>query len=128
MATMQVDLVSPEAKIWSGEAEYVGAVTIEGSIGILPGHIPYLAELATGVLTIRPSNGSEVHAAVHGGFLSVSDAGVQVLAEVAELAADIDVQRAQQALSRAEGTTGALEDESVQAVRRAQTRIAAAAN
>ncbi|MEP7055859.1 MAG: F0F1 ATP synthase subunit epsilon [Actinomycetota bacterium] len=97
---MQVDLVSAERKLWSGEAEMVIARTTEGEIGILPGHAPMLGELGSGPVRIITPDGTEVVAAIHGGFLSVSGDGVSVLADIAELAADIDVARAQAAADR----------------------------
>lgn len=77
------------------------ARTTEGELGVLPGHIPLLGELAPGgVVRIRQEGGEELVVAVHGGFLSVTKDGVSILAEIAELAGDIDVSRAQAALER----------------------------
>ncbi len=118
---LRVAVVSVEREVWSGEAVSVTARTTEGDIGVLPGHAPVLGQLAEGgVVRIVESGGGEVLAAVHGGFLSVTDEGVTVLAEVAELASDIDVSRAQDALQRAQG-----EDDQA-ATRRAQSRLRAA--
>jgi F-type H+-transporting ATPase subunit epsilon len=101
MATMHVELVSIEAPIWSGEATAVFARTVVGQLGILPGHIPLLGALEPGFLVrIDQEGGESLRVAVHGGFLSVSRAGVSVLAEQAELASDIDVARAREALNR----------------------------
>lgn len=120
MAQLHVELVSVEREVWSGEADFVSARTTEGDIGILPGHAPLLGELAEGaVVTIKQSGGAQVVAAVHGGFLSITDDGVTVLAEIAELAADIDAGRAQAALQRAQSEG----DDS--AVRRAESRLRA---
>jgi F-type H+-transporting ATPase subunit epsilon len=71
----------------------------------------------TGQVTIRTTDGETVLVAVHGGFLSVSDDTVSILAEVAELAEEIDVARAQEALDRAQG------DDAEQERRRAETRL-----
>ena len=121
MAELHVELVSVEREVWSGEAESVIARTTEGEIGILPGHAPLLGELADGgVVRVMLAGGGEVVAAVHGGFLSVTDQGVTVLAEVAELAEDIDASRARAALDRAQG------EDDVQARRRAEGRLRAA--
>ncbi|WP_375479608.1 F0F1 ATP synthase subunit epsilon [uncultured Jatrophihabitans sp.] len=101
MATMHVELVSIERQLWSGEASAVFARTSEGQIGILPGHIPLLGALEPGYMVrIDREDGDELRVAVHGGFLSVSRDGVSVLAEQAELADDIDVARAREALNR----------------------------
>lgn len=104
MATMNVELVSVERKLWSGEASAVFARTTEGELGILPGHTPLLGELAQGwIVRIEREGEPELRVAVHGGFLSVRKDGVSVLAETAEPAEDIDVARAREALQRAEG-------------------------
>ena len=126
MATLQVELVAVERKIWSGEARMVIARTTEGELGVLPGHAPLLGELAPGgVVTIRVESGEDVIATAHGGFLSVTDRGVSILAETAELATEIDVERAREALRRAE-EAGADDPEALDAGRRAQSRLRAA--
>ncbi|SFE69138.1 F0F1 ATP synthase subunit epsilon [Blastococcus tunisiensis] len=125
MATLQVELVAVERKIWSGEATMVIARTTEGELGILPGHAPLLGELAGGgVVTIRTDSGEDVVVAAHGGFLSVTERGVSILAETAEIAGEIDVERAREALRRAEGDGD--DPEAVDAARRAQSRLRAA--
>lgn len=114
MPTMRVGLVSPERQLWAGDAEMVVARTLDGELGILPGHIPLLGLLAEGgVVRIKPGGGQpEVTAAVHGGFLSVSKQGVSILAETAELAHEIDVQAARADLGSAEpGSAEALRAE-----------------
>jgi F-type H+-transporting ATPase subunit epsilon len=100
---MQVELVSIEAGIWSGEASAIYGRTVDGDLGILPGHIPLLGALAPGYpVRIVQEGGEELVVAVHGGFLSVRTDGVSVLAEQAEMADDIDVARAREALNRAD--------------------------
>lgn len=95
MAEMSVELVAPDRLLWSGQATFVFARTTEGEIGILPNHIPLVAELIEGeMVRIDTTDGEEVHAAVHGGFLSVTERGVSVLAEDAELRSEIDVEQA----------------------------------
>jgi F-type H+-transporting ATPase subunit epsilon len=120
VAELHVELVSVEREIWSGEADFVSARTTEGDIGILPGHAPLLGELAEGHIVTIKQGGSAVVVAVHGGFLSVTDDGVTVLAEIAELGPDIDTGRAQSALERARSAG----DEAAQ--RRAESRLLAA--
>ncbi len=122
---LKVELVSVERLIWSGEADMVIARTTEGELGILPGHAPVLGQLSEdqGVVQIHRSGESNLIAAVHGGFLSVTAAGVSILAETAELSEEIDVQRAQQALDRAEAGDGP--DETAAAAR-ANARLTAA--
>lgn len=125
MATLHVELVAVERRIWSGEASIVIARTTEGELGILPRHAPLLGQLAEGgVVLIRPESGEEITVAAHGGFLSVTDRGVSILAESAEISTEIDVERARQALRRAED---ALDDPDAQAAaRRARGRLLAA--
>lgn len=121
MAELHVELVSVEREVWSGEASMVVARTTEGEIGILPGHAPLLGQLAEGgVVTIYAEGGGTMLIAVAGGFLSVTDQGVTILAEVAELAQDIDVARAKAALERARG------EQDQAAARRAESRLRAA--
>ncbi len=106
MAVMQVDLVSVERPIWSGEATAVFARTLDGDLGILPGHTPLLGALEPGRTVRIDREGEEsLQVAVHGGFLSVRADGVAVLAEMAETADEIDVARARAALDRADADT-----------------------
>jgi F-type H+-transporting ATPase subunit epsilon len=125
VATVHVELVAVERRIWSGEATIVIARTTEGELGILPGHVPLLGQLADGgVVLIRQEGGEELVVAAHGGFLSVTEDGVSVLAEVAELASEIDVDRARQALERARSADD--DPEAKAAELRAQSRLRAA--
>ena len=81
---LHVDLVAVEEKIWSGEAEMLVARTTEGGLGVLPGHAPLLGLLAEpSQVRIRLAGGEQLTYDVTGGFLSVSDQGVTVLAESA---------------------------------------------
>ncbi|MGK5114368.1 MULTISPECIES: F0F1 ATP synthase subunit epsilon [unclassified Geodermatophilus] len=125
MATLQVELVAVERLIWSGEASMVIARTTEGELGVLPGHAPLLGELAPGgVVTIRTTEGEDLVVAAHGGFLSVTQRGVSILAETAEISSEIDVERAREALRRAEDSGD--DAEALAAARRAQSRLRAA--
>ncbi|MGY1638503.1 F0F1 ATP synthase subunit epsilon [Geodermatophilus sp. SYSU D00742] len=125
MATLQVELVAVERMIWSGEASMVIARTTEGELGVLPGHAPLLGELAPGgVVRIRTTEGEDMVVAAHGGFLSVTQRGVSILAETAEISSEIDVERAREALRRAE--EGGDDPDAVAAARRAQSRLLAA--
>ncbi|HLU56533.1 MAG TPA: F0F1 ATP synthase subunit epsilon [Pseudonocardia sp.] len=123
MATMNVELVAVERRIWSGEANFVLARTTEGEIGILPGHEPTLAQLEdTAVVRVDGTDGKSTTLAVHGGFLSITPDNVTVLAEYAELADEIDVARARNALQRADAS----DPEGARAAARAQVRLKAA--
>lgn len=121
---LKVELVAVERQIWSGEAELVIARTTEGELGILPGHIPLLGQLAEGgIVRIVQEDGDELVVVAHGGFLSVTERGVAVLADVAEFASEIDVPRARQALDRARDAD---DDDARAAAKRAEARLVAA--
>lgn len=101
---INVDLVSVERMIWSGEATMVIARTTEGELGVLPGHAPLFGQLSDiGTVRIQREGDQELVAAVHGGFISITAKGVSVLAELAELSDEIDVERAQRAYDDASG-------------------------
>jgi F-type H+-transporting ATPase subunit epsilon len=120
---MTVELVAVERRLWSGEGSFVFARTTEGEIGVLPGHEPTLAQLEqAGVVRIDTPQGDSITAAVHGGFLSVTPEGVTVLAETAELAESIDVERAKAAANRADEST----EDGAAAKARAEARLKAA--
>jgi F-type H+-transporting ATPase subunit epsilon len=123
---VHVELVSVERLLWSGEARMVIARTTEGELGVLPGHAPLLGELAAGgIVRIQQEQaGEELVFAVHGGFLSVTEDGVSILAELAERADEIDAARAQQALERAR-SAGEDDSEAGAAASRALSRLRA---
>jgi F-type H+-transporting ATPase subunit epsilon len=123
-SVLDVAVVSAERLLWQGQAKSVVAKTPEGEIGILPGHEPVLALLLESPLRIEEPDGAKMMVAVHGGFFSVDSNKVNVIAEVAELAEDIDLERAQAALSRAQAAGEENEDPS--AIKRAETRITVA--
>ncbi len=108
--TLQVELVVPEGEVWSGPARLVIAKTLDGDIGVLTGHTPVLGILAAGsVVTIRPEQsadgdggeGDGVTAAVGGGFFSVADDRVSILAHQAQLGREVDTAAARAALDSA---------------------------
>ncbi|GAA4218814.1 F-type H+-transporting ATPase subunit epsilon [Streptosporangium album] len=130
MAKLRVGVVSPEREIWSGEADMVIAKTIDGEIGIMPKHAPVLGVLVEGgVLTVKRGGGeTDLVAAVHGGFLSVADDEVSILAELAELGSEVDVAAAKDALARAQASIEANQEDADAAVeaKRARARLRAA--
>jgi F-type H+-transporting ATPase subunit epsilon len=123
VAELQVDLVSVDRRVWSGEATMVIARTTEGEIGILPGHAPVLGVLVDGsTVEIREASGETLLVAIDGGFLSVDESGVRILAESAVLGSEVDV-----AAARADLQGGHAEDsESAVVARRAEARLRAA--
>ncbi|MGI8983779.1 MAG: F0F1 ATP synthase subunit epsilon [Acidimicrobiales bacterium] len=120
--TLQVELVSPERILYSGEADMVIARTIDGEIAFMTGHAPFIGSLGIGAVTVRGTDGTEVKAAVHEGFVEVTDDRVTILSDVAELADDIDADRARRALDDLEHTK-ADTDEAEAGLRRAQLRV-----
>lgn len=127
MATLQVELVSPERELWAGEAEMVVATTQDGDIGIMPSHSPVLGNLVEGgiVRVLGERQEERLVAAVHGGFISVAGNRVSVLAEHAELGEEVDVAEARSALERALAELGESEEAAVEAAR-ARARLRAA--
>ena len=121
MAEIAVELVAVERMLWSGQASIVTAQTTEGEIGVLPGHEPMLGQLVdNGVVVIRPVDGDKLVAAVQGGFLSVSEDKVTILAEFAVWADEIDVAEAEVAAASDDEETKGLGEAKLRAVRRNQ--------
>ena len=121
MAEIAVELVAVERMLWSGQASIVTAQTTEGEIGVLPGHEPMLGQLVdNGVGVIRPVDGDKLVAAVQGGFLSISEDKVTILAEFAVWADEIDVAEAEVAAASDDEETKALGEAKLRAVRRNQ--------
>ena len=103
MASMTVEVVSPERVLFSGEATMVITRTQGGGeIAFLPGHAPFLGALSENHTRVFLVDGSTHDIAVHAGFVEVSNSKVSILSDVAELGPDIDVERALTALARAE--------------------------
>jgi len=86
MAQLNVDLVAADRKVWSGVASSVSAPSIDGQIGILPGHTPLLAVMKAGSVRVVGGDGKLFEARVSGGFLSVDDGLVTVVADKIETA------------------------------------------
>ena len=102
--TLSVELVQPEGELWSGNADMVIARTLDGEIGILTNHAPLIGILYEGSMVhIRPDDSSQpdVFAAISGGFLSVANNRVSILAREAVLGRYVDTAATQAALSDA---------------------------
>lgn len=82
---LQVEVVSPERVLFSGEADMVVARAEGGDIAFLTGHAPFLGELGAGVVRVKLSDGSDVKVSVDGGFVEVRDNHVIILSDAAEL-------------------------------------------
>lgn len=87
MANLTVSVVSADHEVWTGEATQIVAKTVEGEIGILVGHEPILAILADGEVRITTLDGKKVVVSAEGGFFSVNQNAVQVVAGQASLVA-----------------------------------------
>lgn len=122
--TLQVEVVAADRLVWSGEGRMVIARTVEGDVGILPGHAPILSLMIDGVVDVQTPEGETWVAAVSSGFLSVAHDRVSVLAEYAEASHDIDLQSAREDFERAKAAGE--DDEDAQArLRLAEARIRA---
>ena len=129
---MDVSIVSPEANVWEGEAEMVIARSPEGEFGIMRGHIPFLAALVPGKVTVVSGDSRDVFF-VPGGFLESSgepdDYHVIVLADDAEPADSIDASRAQELLEEARRKRDERDDDAAEAeLRVAMARVDLADN
>jgi F-type H+-transporting ATPase subunit epsilon len=126
--TLHVEVVSPERILWTGDAVRVIARTVGGGeIAFLTGHAPFVGALDIGTVRVHTDEGGDETIAVHGGFVEVSHDRVTVLSDVAEVASQIDVERARAAQERAETHLRTEQDaEAEAALRRARVRIAAA--
>lgn len=122
---LTVEVVSPERVLYTGEGDMVVCRTSEGEIAFLPGHVPFLGALGIGVVRVLLPGEGEQAVAVHGGFVEVSNDRVIVLSDVAELAEQIDVDRARRAQQTAQERLNTEPDdtEAQEALLRAQTRL-----
>ncbi len=96
-----LEIVTPERLAFSGEVDTVVLPGIDGELGVLPHHAPLVSTLGVGELRYR-TGGREESFAIAGGFLQVRPDKVVVMAETADLAAEIDVEKAQEARREAE--------------------------
>jgi F-type H+-transporting ATPase subunit epsilon len=122
---LHVEIVSPERVLYSGEGDMVVARATDGDIAFLPGHAPYIGALGVAAVRVLLPQHGEQAAAVHGGFVNVSNDRVIVLSDVAELPEQIDVERARAAVVRAQEALRANEhdDEARMALARAEVRL-----
>ncbi len=98
----QVEVVSVEERLWSGEATFVIAQTTEGELGVLAHHEPLFGQLTDGgAVAIDTVGGERLAAAIHGGFLSVTGEKVTVLADEAEWASSLEETEVRRALEAA---------------------------
>src|SRR6476620_11240040 len=97
MADMDVDIVAVDRKIWSGKATFVFTRTTAGEIGILPRHIPVVAQLVDDAMVrVEREGEDDLRIAVNGGFTSVTEEAVRILVENAEFESEINADAAKQ--------------------------------
>lgn len=130
VAPLHVEIVSPEQVLYAGEAGMVVCRTADGDIAFMAGHVPLLGALGTAAVRVLESDGAPIFtAAVHAGFVEVSNDHVIVLSDVAELPDAIDVARAERAKAGAEQALAANADDedAAAALARANLRLEVAA-
>ena len=98
---IQLEIVTPERLVYEDEVDSVNVPGIEGELGILPHHAPLVSTLGYGELRIR-KGGAEESFAIVGGFVQVRPDKVVVMAETADVASDIDLEKAEEARREAE--------------------------
>ncbi len=118
---LEVHLVATDREVWEGTATLVSFETLDGGIGIMPGHSPLMAILKDGPVLIRQVEGGDLIAAVHTGFAVVDSGKVIILAESSELAEEIDIKQAKILLEQAHASEDG--DTKDAAIARAETRI-----
>lgn len=96
---LHVEVVSADRVVWSGSAVNIIARTVEGDIGILPGHEPLMAVLEPSLVEIVTAEGASESLMVDGGFISVADGRVSVLAQFAELGREVSLEEARMELA-----------------------------
>ena len=125
---LTLELVTPEKVAWSAPADFVVLPAADGEMGVLPGHMPFLVQLAEGEVRVTENNQVK-RFAVSGGFAEIKDNVVSLFAETAELSDQINAERARQSLERAkaESTKPNLDPmvlaQIEAAIRRAQVRL-----
>jgi len=102
---LQLEIVTPEAKVFSDNVEFVALTGIEGEMGIYPDHMPVMTQLVAGEITAR-KEGQNIYLAVGDGFVQITGKRVAVLTDMAIKADDIDEAKAEEAQRKAEARLG----------------------
>jgi F-type H+-transporting ATPase subunit epsilon len=113
----RLDIVTPERLVFSGEVTSIVAPGVSGYFGIMANHQPLIVALNAGVLRFEEAVGGQTVMAIGGGFFEVSHNRAIVLADTAELAREIDAQRARSAMQRAKDRLMGKSEEKVDADR-----------
>ena len=127
MATMHLEITTAEKQVYADEVEALVAPGIDGELGILPHHAPLMTGLQPGEIMIR-KDGQDSYLMVSGGFMEVMANQVTILADAAERSEEIDEERAQEAMRRAQERLASRESDqdlemAVASIRRAEVRL-----
>ena len=125
---LQIEIVTPEKLLVSDTAEEIQIPGLDGYLGVLPGHAPLISELTSGEISYRKPGGGIERLAVHWGFAEVLPNKVTILAEVAEYAREIDVERAKRLRESAEALlrehpSGPERERALRGIKQAETRL-----
>ncbi len=119
---LQLDIVTPQAPVFSEAVDSVTLPTVNGEAGLLPGHAALVSALGAGILSYT-RGGETQRLMVSGGFVEVNQDRVSVLAEIAETAGDIDAERARLELQEAQAELTALTSGDTDAFDAAKTKL-----
>ena len=124
---LHVEVVAADRLVWSGQAVNIIARTVEGDVGILPGHEPFLAVLVPCVVEIVTADGRSESLAVDGGFISVANGRVSVLSQLARLGHGVGLGEARREAStlEAKAMQGEADDDELHHLRILQAQIRA---
>ena len=125
---MMLEIITAERQVYSDEVDMVIAPGIDGQLGILPRHAPLMTILKSGELTVRKEGEEDLYVAVSGGFMEVSGNRVSILADACERSDEIDEERAQRAVQRAQERLANRDsdmdlEKGMASLQRAQTRV-----
>ena len=122
--TFNLQIVTPEREILNAAVQQVSLPGMAGSFGVMRNHAPIVAALEPGALDIRDADNGELHLSIGGGFFQMMDNQAIVLADSAENASDINIERAREAEERAKARlAGQLEPEQMIERQRAETAL-----
>ena len=128
MATLKLEIVTPDAVTFSEDVEMVTLPGVEGEMGVYPMHVPLMTQIVPGEIIVRRS-GQDVFLAVGEGFVEITGESVSVLTDMAITADNIDEAKAEEARKRAEARLGEkLNDEEVASVQAALANSVAQLN
>lgn len=113
MATLKLEIVTPEAKVYSEDVDMVTLPGVEGEMGIFPMHVPLITQVVSGEVGVR-KNGQDYFLAVGEGFVEITSGKVAILTDMAIKAENIDESKAEEARKRAESRLSEkLDDEEI---------------